>query len=351
MADTAATVNEITTHLFGHALARDLSFGSRIIIPRAMSARALSSHHQALDAALGQVADVSTPRAPVELPFLRVQDDNLLPPKPYGGADWVYPNQKEEAEQEEQERVWVDDEPSYDSDATLPVEGEYAYATEAERATDHHQLRAPPVPAPAPTPAVAAAPVSVRVCLEWKPKMMPKKTCAGALPSSSSARKTKKARATKTLLRVALPMVGVLDNDDVEATLAHGVLVKGMAGGKREECLALLKAARQLGRATRRMGQAIRDEVNKGIPVGQPLLSFGRGVNDDVDLMGTGKGVARHAAQIMAALDRLRAPANAAAAAADGVLVQWPECLPRGMLRCPELHPYLDAWAAHIYHY
>jgi hypothetical protein len=146
---------------------------------------------------------------------------------------------------------------------------------------------------------------------------------------------------------VALP-VGMLDNDE-EATLAHGVLVKGMAGGKRKERLALLKAARQLGRATRRMGKAIGDEINAHIPVGEPLLSFGRGANDDVDLMGTGKGMARHAAKIMAALDRLRAPANAAAAAADGVLVQWPECLPRGMLRCPELHAYLDAWAAHVY--
>jgi hypothetical protein len=148
------------------------------------------------------VADASTPRAPVELPFsLRTQDDNLRPPKPYGGADWVYPNQKEEAKQEE--RVWVDDEPTYDSDATLPVEGEYAYATEAERATDHHhRLRAPPAPAPA----AAAAPVSVRVCLEWKPKMP--KTWAGVLPSASKkTNQKKKGRAPKTLLRVALPIV------------------------------------------------------------------------------------------------------------------------------------------------
>jgi ribosomal protein L32 len=131
------------------------------------------------------------------------------------------------------------DEPAYDSDATLPIEGDYAYATEAERATRHHMLRVP-VLAPA-APAVAAAPaavMSVRVCLEWKPKMP--KTWAGAVPS---ARKTnqknahKKARVPKKL-RVALP-VGVLDNDE-EATLAHGVLVKGMAGGKREERLALL---------------------------------------------------------------------------------------------------------------
>ena len=187
--------------------------------------------------------------------------------------------------------------------------------------------------------------MSVRVCLEWKPKMP--KTWGGVLPPSSSAIKKKTTKKT-LLMRVALP-VGVLDNGE-EATLAHGALVKGMAGAKREERLALLKAARQLGRATRRMGQAIMDEVNRVIPVGQPLLGFGRGVNDDVDLMGTGKGVARHAAKIMAALDRLRAPANAANAAANGVLVQWPECLPRGMLRCPELHPYFDAWAAHVYH-
>ena len=146
MADTATTVHAIPTHLFGDgALARDLRVGSSII-PRAVSAREL-------DAALGQVAEVSTPRAPEELhSCYRIQDDNLRPPKPYGGAHWGYPNQMEEAEQEE--RVWVDDEPSYDSDAT-----------EAERATDHHyQPRAPPAP--------PAAPVSVRVCLEWKPKIV-----------------------------------------------------------------------------------------------------------------------------------------------------------------------------------
>jgi hypothetical protein len=339
-------VNEITTHFFGDAMARDLSFGSYgalDAIPRATDARALSS--QALDDALGQVADASTPRAPVDiLPFLRVNDEQR-PPKPYGGAVWVYPNQKEEAEQEEW--VWVDDEPAYDSDATLPIEGDYAYATEAERATRHHLLRAPAL-APAVAAAAPAAVMSVRVCLEWKPEMP--KTWAGELPASSASKKTnqKKARRMPKKLRVALP-VGVLDNDE-EATLAHCVLVKGMAGGKRKERLALLKAARQLGSATRRMGKAIGDKVNRGIPMGEPLLSFGRGVNDDVDLMGTGKGVALHTAKIMAALDRLRAPANAAAAAVDGVLVQWPECLPHGMLRCPELHPYLDAWAAHVYH-
>ena len=261
MAFTATTPT--VTHLsFGDEGALLARGSSRT--PRALSARALLD--QELDAALCNVAQVSTPRTPTELhACYRIQDDNLRPPKPYGGADWVYPNQMEEAEQEE--RVWVDNEPSdYDSDATLPVEGEYAYATEAERATDHHnhQRRAPP---PAPPAAAPAAVMSVRVCLEWKPKMMPKmKTWGGVLPPSSAIKK-KTTKKKALLMRVALP-VGVLDNGE-EATLAHGALVKGMAGAKREERLALLKAARQLGRATRRMGQAIRDEVNKVIPVGQ----------------------------------------------------------------------------------
>jgi hypothetical protein len=86
MADTATTVHAIPTHLFGDdALARGSSR-----TPRALSARALLE--QELDAVLG--------------PCYRIQDDNLRPPKPYGGADWVYSNQMEEAEQEG--RLWVD---------------------------------------------------------------------------------------------------------------------------------------------------------------------------------------------------------------------------------------------------
>jgi hypothetical protein len=225
MADTAATVNEITTHFFGDAMARDLGgshyYGVLDAIPRAMDTRgALLS---GLDDALGQVADASTPRAPVDvLPFLRVNDEQR-PPKPNGGALWEYPN-KEEAEQE---RVWLDDDTAYDSDATLAIEGDYAFATEAERTARHHLLRAP-VESAAPAAAASAA-VSVRVCLEWQPKML--KTWPSAVPSARKANKknAKKERVPKKL-RVALP-VGVLDNDE-EATLAHGMLVKGMAGGK-----------------------------------------------------------------------------------------------------------------------
>jgi hypothetical protein len=154
---------------------------------------------------------------------------------------------KEEAEEEE--LVWVD---GYDSDATLPSEGDYAFATEAEKKAQSLLLRAPGDDADAPIESdeeeeammeveeeeeAPAAAVSVRFCLDWQPK----KTWAGTVP----ARKTKanKKKSQKALLpkklRVALP-VSVLDKDK-EATLAHGVLVKGMAGGKREERNALLK--------------------------------------------------------------------------------------------------------------
>jgi hypothetical protein len=58
--------------------------------------------------------------------------------------------------------------------------------------------------------------------------------------------------------------------------------------------------------------------------------------------------VARHAELIMDALDHLRAPENAVAAAERGLLVGWPECLPPPLHRCAELHAYLDAWKAGV---
>jgi hypothetical protein len=77
-------------------------------------------------------------------------------------------------------------------------------------------------------------------------------------------------------------------------------------------------------------------------------MSFGAFPNDDLDLRRTGKGVARHAELIMDALDHLRAPEKAEAAAERGLLVRWPECLPQPLLCCAELHAYLDAWRAGV---
>jgi hypothetical protein len=108
-------------------MARDLGFGHReegdarvlASIPHAMDTRGALL----LDGELDRVADVSTPHVPVDLPFT---GDEIKPPRAYGGAVWINPN-KEEAEEEE--RMWAE------SDETLPIEGEYAYATEAEKSS------------------------------------------------------------------------------------------------------------------------------------------------------------------------------------------------------------------------
>ncbi len=89
-----------------------------------------------LDGALNGALDVSTPRAPFDYHFSR---DEVA----RGGAlDW-------RETEEQKERVWVDDDEvapsSYDSDGTLPIEGEYAYEAE-EDAAAQRLLRAPAAP-------------------------------------------------------------------------------------------------------------------------------------------------------------------------------------------------------------
>jgi hypothetical protein len=88
----------------------------------------------------------------------------------------------------------------------------------------------------------------------------------------------------------------------------------------------------------------IEETLNDLIPEDAPLLSFGSGADDDVDLRNTGKGVTKHAVAIMAVLDHLLDQDNAIKAAACWILVLWPKCLPRGVQRCAALHVYLDAW-------
>jgi hypothetical protein len=141
-------------------------------------------------------------------------------------------------------------------------------------------------------------------------------------------------------LRVALPM-------GEDATLARGALMYGMAGAKAEERRRLIEVARELRGASKGWADALEETINEVlVPADADLLSFGAGADDDLDLRRTGKGVARHASLVMDALDHLRAPENAAAAAERGLLVRWPECLPRCVLGCAELHAYLDAWRA-----
>ena len=158
-----------------------------------------------------------------------------------------------------------------------------------------------------------------------------------AVPAKKALREPKK---TIKKMRVAFPV-----GDGDTATLAHGALVYGMVGGKREERRRMIEEARELRKAPRVWAREIEATLNELMSANEVLLSFGNGPNDDLELRKTGKGVTKHAVAIMAALDHLRSPENSIRAAARGILVRWPETLPKGVQRCVALHPYLDAWA------
>jgi hypothetical protein len=250
--------------------------------------------------------------------------------------------------QEEPARWWWAEDADSEQEATVPVgerEKKRALSPPPEAAEEDYYCRReatprpPPSPigdyavdpAPAPEEEAAPAPVKkVRVCFSGQ------RMWGGAAAPKRARRAAKKAPKP---LRVALPM-------GEDAMLARGALVYGMAGGKAEERRRLIEVARELrGGAADALEETINQEL---IPADAPLLSFGSGADDDLDLQRTGKSVARHAALVMDALDRLRAPENAAAAAERGLLVRWPECLLRCVLRCAKLHAYLDAWTAGV---
>jgi hypothetical protein len=187
----------------------------------------------------------------------------------------------------------------------------------------------------------AVAPAAKRIRLFAYCPALQQKNWAGAVPAKKVRRAPKK---TIKKMRVALPV-----GDGDSATLAHGALVYGMVGGKCEKLCRLIAAARELRCAPEVWAREIDQTLNDLIQEDAPLLSFGSGADEDVDLRNTGKGVTKHAVAIMAALDHLRDlrdPDNAIKAAARGILVRWPECLPRGVQRCAALHAYLDAWAS-----
>jgi hypothetical protein len=195
-------------------------------------------------------------------------------------------------------------------------------------------------------PAAAAASAAVATTEEKRirlfaycsaPAAPKQKNWGGAVPAKKALRAPKK---TIKKMRVAFPV-----GDGDTATLAHGALVYGMVGGKREERRRMIEAARELRKAPKVWAREIEATLNELMPENEELLSFGSGANDDLELRKTGKGVTKHAVAIMAALDHLRAPENSIRAAARGILVRWPETLPKGVQRCVALHPYLDAWA------
>jgi hypothetical protein len=138
----------------------------------------------------------------------------------------------------------------------------------------------------------------------------------GAVPPKRARRAQKKAPKP---LRVALPM-----GEDATLARADGTLVYWMAGAKAEEQRRLIEVACDLWGGPKGWADALEETINQDlIPAEAPLLSFGSGADDDLDLRSTGEGVA-HGRLIMDALDCLRAPKNAAAAAARGLLVRWP---------------------------
>ena len=255
--------------------------------------------------------------------------ESLLPQTPR--CDWSVPKYwfAEDADLETEETFPVNplDEATRRKRARSEEEGECAssYAEEEEEATLPIDYAEEAIDSyaeeEAPSP-VDDAPRVVRVFFSgqrlWEGAAAPKRRAPKKAPKP---------------MRVALP---------VDTTLARGAPTHGAEARRR-----LIEVARELRGASKGWADAIEETINLVVlPADAPTLSFGNGADDDLDLRRSGRGVARHAATIMDALDHLRAPENAAAAADRGLLVRWPECLPRGVLRCAELHAYLDAWAS-----
>jgi hypothetical protein len=328
MTTTATTtitelLQSANSHLFDSESARypddDLATMT-VWTPRAFSAS--DNMAEGIDCALSATAEQSEPRTP------------------FAWCDY----ERTLREGETQVRVWVEE----DGDAQAQEEAEYTCRPEATP-------RAPPSPIrdyvvdPAPAVEVAPAPMeeAAPAAEEAAPPKQKKvrvyfsgrRMWGGAVPPKRALRAAKKAPKP---LRVKLPM-------GEDATLARGALVYGMAGGTAEERRRLIEVARELREAPKGWADAIEETLNQVfVPAGTDLLSFGTFPNDDMDLRNTGKGVARNAELIMDALDHLRAPENAVAAAERGVLVGWPECLQHPLQECAELHAYLDAWKAGV---
>jgi hypothetical protein len=289
-----------------------------------------------LDGALGGALDVSAPRAPVDFHFTGkevVKSADAPKPNTYALVDDP-----------------VAGDSGYASDATLGFEGEYTYERPEDRAralrkrgasdkeviivSDGKEEAADAAPAVDTAP---AAPVVDAAAADddAEPRQQRWSGAVPPRPRSVAPRAPKK-------LRVALP------TGDRDATLAHSALYAGFVGGNAEGRRALIQAARELRGASERWAKALETKLNELVPAGAPLFSFGAGPDDDLNLRGSGKGLTKHAGKIVAALTDLR-DKNAAWAAENGVLVQWPDTLPRCIEDCAVLKRYLDDWAASVY--
>lgn len=305
--------------------------------PRSFSADwadALSAERlpQALDATAESLLP-QTPRCDWSVPkYWFAEDADLETEETFPVNPLDEATRRKRARSEEKEEGECDEEEEEEG-ARSEEEGEYYCREEATprpppspiNYSPFYAEEEAPSPAEAPSPIIDAsveAPRVVRVFFSgqrlWEGAAAPKKRAPKKAPKP---------------MRVALP---------VDTTLARGAPTHGAEARRR-----LIEVARELRGASKGWADAIEETINLVVlPADAPTLSFGNGADDDLDLRRSGKGVARHAATIMDALDHLRAPENAAAAAERGLLVRWPECLPRGVLRCAELHAYLDAWAS-----
>ena len=316
MTTTTTELLGANSHLFTpeRALYPDEDLAICVQTPRAFSADMAA---EGLECALSATAEQSEPRTPFDW------SDQLRTMR----------------EEETQVRWWAEDdeqqgdeEPAADyycrPEATprpppSPI-GDYAVVADAAPAPAEEAMEEEAAP---------VRPKKVRVYFSGR------RMWGGAVPSKRARSAAKKAPKP---LRVKLPM-------GEDATLARGALVAGMAGSTAEERRRLIEVARELRKAAGGWADAIEETLNRVfVPAGAQLMSFGNGVDDNMDLRCTGKNVARNAALIMDALDHLRAPENAVAAAERGVLLNWPECLPRPLQECAELHAYLDAWKAGV---
>jgi hypothetical protein len=190
----------------------------------------------------------------------------------------------------------------YATDATLAVEGEYAYERPEDRvrglrkrgASDREAIvvsdseeeedAAPAVVAAAvdaapAAPAVVAAPAvdAAADADDDDAEPRPQRWSGAVLPKPRRA-----ARRAPKKPRVSLPSL----TDAPNATLAHGALFKGFVGNTAEERHALITAARELRGASERWVQALEHRLNVLVPAGAPLFSFGAGADDDIHFRG-----------------------------------------------------------------